>query len=682
MRSPAFPPRRPSALIRYIVPAVFIIVCLYWMSGSTRLSSTYTPTADSQLQFEKPGHQNTLPAGESGQGAVTVIYSEAEKPAGGQQQGHQAGGDTPSQTGAGHVSSAAQKPAVSKPHPIDDLLSAAEKEYSDLMATESHSLAEAAAAYRKRRGRHPPPGFDQWYAFANEHKAVIVEDFWDRIYQDLEPFWALPAPHIRKEAWDFEMTINIRSGNATARSDWFWTQIWLEMIKTIEHLLPDMDLALNAMDEPRLVVPWEDIDAYVEKAHKTKVLIDPKDVVNEYQKLPSPGEGTDRSEPTTDKAWEKSKPYWHVARRGCAPDSAARKVEVMTDFDHSPHISTELAESHMYKGYVSNFSMSTEFCHQPDLQGLNGIFIDPLSVSATKVLFPIFGGSKLAVNNEILLPAPMYWNEEERFTGGNDHGPDWMQKKDQVVWRGVATGGANRENNWRAFQRHRFVAMNNGTKISRAENRVEAPLNFALPDESTYDLAAQEQGKLGDWVDGWANVSFVDLFCHPKEEDGRCNYTGSYFEVTKGMKMQEQFAYKYLPDIDGNSFSGRYLGFLRSTSLPVKATLWHEWHDSRLVAWKHFVPMDNRYVDYYGIMEYFLGYNGGGDASKATVAHDEVAQRIATDGKDWAERVLRKEDMQIYVLRLLLEYARISDERRETMGWVDDLLDGNDIAAR
>ncbi len=35
--------------------------------------------------------------------------------------------------------------------------------------------------------------------------------------------------------------------------------------------------------------------------------------------------------------------------------------------------------------------------------------------------------------------------------------------------------------------------------------------------------------------------------------------------------------------------------------------------------------------------------------------------------------MLRKDDMQIYVLRLLLEYARVSDERREQMGWVADL---------
>lgn len=43
-------------------------------------------------------------------------------------------------------------------------------------------------------------------------------------------------------------------------------------------------------------------------------------------------------------------------------------------------------------------------------------------------------------------------------------------------------------------------------------------------------------------------------------------------------------------------------------------------------------------------------------------------------GREWAERVLRKEDMLAYVYRLLLEYARISDPDREEMSFGDDLV--------
>ena len=335
-------------------------------------------------------------------------------------------------------------------------------------------------------------------------------------------------------------------------------------------------------------------------------------------------------------------------------------------FENPPVIDMSNADAHSHEGYVSNFTLSNDPCHQPDLQGLEGIFISPLSVSATKVMFPMFGGSKLTVNNEILLPAPMYWNEEERFTGGDDHGNEWKDKADKVIWRGVATGGKNKESNWRGFQRHRFVSVTNGTKVSLAEHGKEDPENFSLPDKQ-YKLQAQTDEVLGEWINEWADVSFVDLMCDPPGEEGKCNYTDHYFHTTLGLKMADQFDNKYLPDIDGNSFSGRYLGFLRSTSLPIKAALWREWHDSRLVPWKHFIPMDSRFGDFYGIMEYFLGYNGKN-------GHDRAAEKMASEGKEWAEQVLRKEDMQIYVLRLLLEYARILDENRDKMGWVADLM--------
>lgn len=390
-----------------------------------------------------------------------------------------------------------------------------------------------------------------------------------------------------------------------------------------------------------------------------------------------------------------AEPYYTIARRGCPPDSLARQAELMTDFDHKPIISPHHAAAHSYKGYVSNYTLSTLICHQPDLQGLHGALINPLTVSATKHLFPMFGGSKLAINNEILLPAPMYWNNEERFSGGDDHGAPWPQKTPTAIWRGVATGGKNTPTNWRGFQRHRFLAMLNGTKVHRAESWAELPQNWELPAPSTYDLAAQRAGHLGAWLATSADAAFVDLMCDPPEEHATCRYTGDQFAVALGMPMAAQFDSKYLPDIDGNSFSGRYRGFLLSTSLPIKSTLFREWHDSRLVAWKHFVPMDNRFADFYGIMQYFLGYEGdaafegegeggeqgnrkgdgywGGDGGNKVEGRDEMARRIADNGQDWAGKVLRREDMQVYVLRLLLEYARVSDGRRDVLGYVADL---------
>lgn len=360
--------------------------------------------------------------------------------------------------------------------------------------------------------------------------------------------------------------------------------------------------------------------------------------------------------------------YWQIATTGCHPDSLARKAIVMTDFNHPPLVNLEYTIPHTYKNFVSNYSGSADFCNQPDLQALHGMMIKPLSISSTHEFFPMFGGSKLRTNNEILLPAPIYWSNEERYSGGYYHGGPWEEKMDNVIWRGVATGGRNTPDNWKGFQRHRFVAMTNGSKIRAAEHWQSIPENWALP-WSQHALAAQAQGRLGEWTSEWADTGFVDLKCDT-QENLTCYYTSPYFSIKPGMMMGEQFYRKYLPDIDGNSFSGRYRGFLLSTSLPIKATIFHEWHDSRLVPWKHFVPMDNRFMDFWGIMQYFLGYEG---SSIKIPGHDDQAKKIAMDGQIWANKALRTEDMQIYVLRLLLEYARVTDDRRDKMGWVDDL---------
>jgi hypothetical protein len=94
------------------------------------------------------------------------------------------------------------------------------------------------------------------------------------------------------------------------------------------------------------------------------------------------------------------------------------------------------------------------------------------------------------------------------------------------------------------------------------------------------------------------------------------------------------------------------------------------------VPWLHFVPIDNSFLDVYGILDYFLG-TGDDGVAVLKGAHDDAARKIAEEGREWADTVLRKEDMRVYMLRLLLEYARLCDDDREKLGFVGDLLDAD-----
>ena len=113
-------------------------------------------------------------------------------------------------------------------------------------------------------------------------------------------------------------------------------------------------------------------------------------------------------------------------------------------------------------------------------------------------------------------------------------------------------------------------------------------------------------------------------------------------------------------DVDGHSFSGRWHAFLESKSLGIKATIFREWHDSRLFAWRHFVPMDNRYDDVYSILTYFIGFgkageepvsNDGSITRPYVARHDSEAKRLADQGREWAKKVLRREDIEVSIDR-------------------------------
>lgn len=549
-------------------------------------------------------------------------------------------------------------------HPIDTLVQKAEREHDRLLAKETHTLHDAAEAYQLRRGRRPPPGFDHWFRFAQDHGALIVEDFFDQIYYDLAPFWAIPPLRMRQQANDFIHRISVRNGSTSQRTDIEsrpWLDLWEDLVGTVAEFLPDLDMAINEMDESRIIVPWETVDGYMETERESRVIVPEEEVKTEFTRTVV---GVEEEVPKFDPQFHAAGPYWDLAVVGCHPSSAARvNYTPEVDFTKPPPLPTT-RPLRSYKGYVSNWTLTKSPCDNPTLQALHGTFVEPISISSSAQLFPMFGGSKLPMNNEILLPPAMYWTKDPFYSGGDAHGGSWEQKTTKIIWRGGASGGRNRAENWTRFQRHRFLAMVNGTSVTAAEHGNEPPPNMELPRYGTYDLMAARDEALGEWMAAIADAGFVHLQCFPDPDPPRCAYTDPWFEVKKSMPMSEQYGYKYLPDIDGNSFSGRYRGFLGSTSLPLKATIYDEWHDSRLVPWRHFVPMDNTFVDVYGVMDYFVGYEGVG-------GHDDVARRIALGGKEWAERVLRREDMQIYVFRLLLEYARVCDDERERLGWVE-----------
>lgn len=152
------------------------------------------------------------------------------------------------------------------------------------------------------------------------------------------------------------------------------------------------------------------------------------------------------------------------------------------------------------------------------------------------------------------------------------------------------------------------------------------------------------------------NVTFTGV---GQCDEPDCVAQREYFPMAPPVNSQEAWKYRYLLDIDGNAFSGRYYAFLRSKSLVFKMAMFREWHDEWIKPWVHFVPLSLKGDDYVESVRYFVEEKEG----------KVQGPKLADNGREWAGRVLRNEDLEVWMFRLLLEYARVVDDAREGIGY-------------
>jgi len=353
--------------------------------------------------------------------------------------------------------------------------------------------------------------------------------------------------------------------------------------------------------------------------------------------------------------------YMVIAKEACPPDSHARDG-----------VSSIGSAEALYKdsrgGFISNFNRSSDLCTVgPEIEGKHGFLFAPSSIVASKLLLPIFGECKVNVNSDILFPANMYYKDDDRYAYDPTYDYDWDDKEDSMIWRGVTSGGTNTAENWRDMHRQRLVLMSNGTVMADKDVRimVEDPNHKGF--YQNYDTFYPNK-----FASGHTDVGFTEAFaCVPD-----CGFYDGVWTYKNLTTLSEQFESKYVVDVDGHSFSGRWHAFLQSKSLGIKSTIFREWHDSRLLAWRHFVPMDNRYDELYSLLTYFIGLgspsNAGQGVEPYVPRHDFEARKLGRQGREWAAKVLRREDLEIYTFRLLIEYARIIDDNRDRIGYSAD----------
>ncbi|KAH8101730.1 capsular associated protein [Cristinia sonorae] len=560
-----------------------------------------------------------------------------------------------------------------KEHPIPQLMAEAESKFRNLLARQSKTLELAVQEYKRRYDRDPPRGFDHWWQFARDN-GVLIKDDYDAIAEDLAPFWKLPSDEVRRRA---EVAgslpsidlIRVRSGNATAinmrtglpevsaRARGF-----LSMLEKFQDKLPDVDFPINSMAEGRILVPWEQN-------------VQP----NTTDSLSSQLSGVNTPD------WRGEGNVWEAYRRTCPPDSAARRLYTSFRSSSTSQRPISPTEDRSYDfSFPSDVNGNFSFCDHPWAHYNQGhFFSDWRTIS---VLFPVFSPAKASGYFDIRIPSHYYYAQTRRYTYGwdpvnlelkaTDHmETPWEFKSDKVFWRGASTGGGSSPPGFTpGYQRHRFVRM------ASDESKSNRTVVFADPPGSNnYVYTQVPTASLNEEMMDVAFVKVVDS----------ANYPGGIGALIRdhrfddgGVNLGDHWRHKYLVDIDGMGYSGRFFSFLESDSAVMKATVYREFFEEWIQPWLHYIPLSMSYREIYNIHSFFSGATRStllaanstalslSPARRRPVDGDRRLRRIARAGKQWKRTLGRRVDMEAYVYRLVLEYVRVSSEDRDKWTFV------------
>lgn len=548
-------------------------------------------------------------------------------------------------------------------HPVLRLVGSAEIELDTLLERQSQTLGEAVKEYRKRYRVPPPPSFDGWFHFARERKTQLIDEF-NVIHNALLPFWALKPSVIRervREAIGDEdnalIVMRIRDGEVVRlRGGLPWQQESLRgMMQSFISLLPDMDLAFNAHDEPRIVVPHEDLSRMMSQADSESIrkAAQNEDSRNSFSKRP---EDMNDGRRIKEYRFSRFNEYahqntWVPSRLSCPSGSPAR------DFNENPRDKNDTYLTYPL-GFISDQSAFSDICNSPSMKGKHGFFDRPNAFNVAHELIPVFSESKISSFQDVIFPSMWHWygklftnstwdmhlNNTPNYDESYD--PDWNEKNNTLWWRGSTTGGYSREGSWRKQHRQRIV---------RNLNRLEGGTTFRNGGSDSYthwELETVRKRQYDHLID--VKLSGVGQ-CDPSD----CQEQEEFFDIAPFADMQSTWQNKHVLDMDGNAFSARFYALMRSRSLVYKMAVFREWHDEWLIPWLHYIPLSLNGQEHLEVVRFFA------EDEQGTV----LAERLAKNKREWAQKVLRREDMETWFFRLLLEYGRLIQDDREEIGF-------------
>ncbi|KAJ7676674.1 glycosyl transferase family 90-domain-containing protein [Mycena polygramma] len=293
-------------------------------------------------------------------------------------------------------------------------------------------------------------------------------------------------------------------------------------------------------------------------------------------------------------------------RRPNIKDAVLNSVADPAPFEHAPH-STAMFFKDRHCQIPNQPLGFTELANDA-----SAFMLSSASTQFTTELYPLLSVAKISpCFADILVPSEFYYSDSRwapRYAYPDDIA--WEAKIPRLYWRGKSSGGQISGSNYRAFPRFRAVDI----------GRVHPDL---------MDVA----------ISGFHD-SLCGAHCDAAKIKAEYDITGA------SVPREEVYRYKYVLDIDGNSFSGRYLGLLRSGSLVFKSTVFEEYFSDWLRPFVHYIPVLPDLSDLVQRIEW-------------AIAHNAEARAIQEAGQAMAERVLTDVQNDCYFSAVLLEWARL-----------------------
>ncbi|KAM0753095.1 hypothetical protein T439DRAFT_311762 [Meredithblackwellia eburnea MCA 4105] len=514
-------------------------------------------------------------------------------------------------------------------HPIPLLMLRARKKWEQLKANQSKTFKQAVAEYVKRNGRRPPRGFDQWYAFAKAHKVLLIDEF-DLISNDLKVFHAFKPSTFRDrvanlaETFDVTWTIRMSEGKILREGplkDHNRAVGVEDLIERFAHQLPDMTIIYNGHDGARVAI-----------THEERMRLENLAKEGKY----------DTSEA----------PFWpielgpephHSIPVFCPPDSLVRAEGFdygWPDMESTGFEMPPLAEGAI-GSVLDDFVGYMDVCNSPQYRHFHCTTSWVYQHHPTAVL-PLFtpGVQRRFGDIHALIV--------EQLDLFQEHDPTWEERPfTSLQWRGQTSGPLwESKTPWKTTQRARLHLLSHQESGSR---------KIVITDENDVMRSVEVPNYRLNPL--FLDAGMIGPAVQCVKEDGTCDKMNEVFQgYDKRISFDRASLYKYVLDVDGNSWSGRFRRLMMSNAAVVKATIFPEFWSDWAIPWLHFIPIQVDYSDMWDVMAFFRGgLNGEG-------AHDALGKEIADAGKEWVRECFRYPDLEAYQYRLMLEYGRLYND--------------------